>query len=339
MEIDYFKKISTSLVLLLLLVLAYILLRPILMAIFLGIVLAIIFLPVYKKLLKLIKSKDASAFIVCIFLIIIIVVPLWFLMPILINQSINIFMSSQNIDFVTPLKTIFPSLFSSQQFSNEIGSILSSFTTKLTSSIMDGLSKIILNFPIIALELLVVFFVFFYVMRDEEKIIEYLQSILPFPKEIEQRLFRSSKEVTLSVLYGVIVLGIVQGLVVGVGFFLFNVPNALFLTIVAVVAGILPIIGTTLVWGIVVVFMVINGSPLLPILGICFFGFLAYLIDHFFKPVFISRRTQFHSVIILLGMVGGIIVFGFFGFIIGPLILSYLLIVLEIYRTKKTQEN
>jgi predicted PurR-regulated permease PerM len=338
METDYFKKIGTSLVLLLLLVLSYILLKPILMAIFLGIILAIIFLPVYKKILKIIKSKNASAFIICILLIIIIVVPLWFLLPTLINQSISIFMSSQNIDFVTPLKTIFPSLFTSQQFSNEIGSILSSFTTKLTSSIMGGLGNIILNFPIIALELLVVFFVFFYVMRDEDKIIEYLQGILPFPKETEQRLFKSSKEITLSVLYGVIVLGIVQGLVVGVGFFLFGVKNALFLTILAAVAGILPLLGTTVVWVVVVIFMVINGSPLLPILGICFFGFLAYLIDHFFKPVFISRRTQFHSVIILLGMVGGIIVFGFFGFIIGPLILSYLLIVLEIYRTKKPQE-
>jgi predicted PurR-regulated permease PerM len=339
METDSYKKIAIPFILLILLILSYFLLKPILMAVFLGVILAIIFLPLYKKLLKLIKFKDVSAFIVCILLIIIIVVPLWFLTPVLVNQSIDIFMSSQNIDFVTPLKKIFPSLFATEQFSNEIGSILSSFTTKITSSIMGGLSNLILNFPIISLQLLVVFFVFFYVMRDEEKIIEYLQSILPFPKEIEQKLFKSSKEVTLSVLYGVIVLGIVQGLVVGVGFFLFSVPNALFLTIAAILAGILPIIGTTLVWGIVVIFMVINGSPLLPILGICFFGFLAYLIDHFFKPVFISRRTKLHSVIVLLGMVGGIIVFGFFGFVIGPLILSYLLIVLEIYKSKKPQEQ
>jgi predicted PurR-regulated permease PerM len=53
------------------------------------------------------------------------------------------------------------------------------------------------------------------------------------------------------------------------------------------------------------------------------------------KPVFVSRRIQMNSSIILIGMIGGLFLFGILGVILGPLILAYLLIVLEIYRDKK----
>ena len=71
---------------------------------------------------------------------------------------------------------------------------------------------------------------------------------MPFPKEVTDKLFKSSKGITVSVIYGQAVLGIFQGLLVGVALYLFGVPNALFLTIIACIAGIFPIIGTTIVW-------------------------------------------------------------------------------------------
>ncbi|PIO00979.1 hypothetical protein COT60_02910, partial [Candidatus Pacearchaeota archaeon CG09_land_8_20_14_0_10_30_9] len=54
------------------------------------------------------------------------------------------------------------------------------------------------------------------------------------------------------------------------------------------------------------------------------------------KPLIIYKRTNVHPVVILLGMIGGVYFLGFIGFILGPLILAYLLIVLEVYRDKKT---
>ena len=205
----------------------------------------------------------------------------------------------------------------------------------MTSSIMGEISDLILNFPTIALQLVVVFFVFFFVMRDSEKIIEYLQSILPFPKETEQKLFKSSKDITFSVLYGVIIIGIIQGLVASAGYFVFGVKNALFLSILTIIAGILPIVGTAFVWIPVVIYLLISNANLLSILGVCFFGLFSGLIDDILRPVFISKRAKVHSVIVLVGMIGGTFLLGIIGVIIGPLILSYLIIILEIYKNKK----
>lgn len=337
MDQDYFKKIMTAVILIILIVLSFFLLKPIILSIILGIILAFIFTPIYDFVFKYIKRKNITAFLMCLLLIVLIVIPLWYIFPIAIDQSIKFYMDSQNMDFVTPLKTIFPSMFQSEQFSNEIGSAIHSFVTKTTNSLMNSLSNVILNFPTLFLQLLVVFFSFFFVLRDKEELIAYVQSLIPFSKEVEKRLFKSSKDLTISILYGQIVIGMVQGITVGIGFFIFGVPNALLITLLAMLAGMFPIVGTTIIWVPVAIYLLIAGNTV-NALGVVLFGLIASVIEALFKPIFISRRAKMNSSIILFGMVGGILLFGLLGIILGPLILAYLFIVIEAYRNKKLPE-
>ena len=143
MEEVYFKRVVTTALLVLLIVLSFLLLKPILMSIILGLFLAFIFSPVQDKLVRIVKSENLSVSIICIALILIIVVPFWFLIPVLIDQSVNTYRSVQQMDFVTPLKTIFPSLFASGDFSNEVGSIIHSFVTNFANSLMNSFSNLL----------------------------------------------------------------------------------------------------------------------------------------------------------------------------------------------------
>ena len=334
MDQEYLKKVTVAIILLVLIVLAYFLIKPILLSIIMGFILGMIFYPAYKLLYKYTKSKNFSAIIICILLLVLIILPLWFLTPVIVKQSIRLFQASQQIDFVTPLKSVFPSIFTSESFSNEIGSIVYSFVTRLTNSIMNSLSKLILNFATIFLQLLIVFFTLFFVLRDKKELIAYIESLSPFPKDVEKKLFKSSQSVTMSVLYGQVVIGILQGVVVGIGFFIFKVPNALLLTLFAALAGIFPIIGTTIVWLPVIIYLFIAGNTL-PAFGVLFFGLASSIVENFLKPIFISKRTNMATPVILIGMIGGIFLFGLLGVVLGPLILAYLIIVLEIYRNKR----
>jgi predicted PurR-regulated permease PerM len=333
MDKNYWRTITSTGLLLVLIILSFLLLKPILFSVVAGIILAFIFRPVYLKILKGVKSRDLAAIIVCIILFLLILIPMWFLTPILVNQSIEIFTASQKMDFISPLKNIFPSIFSSETISNEIGSVIYSFVTKTTTSIMEIFADLILNFPTLFLQFLVTLFTFYFVLRDKDMFVGYIQSLLPFSKEIEKKLFKSSKDITFSVLYGQVVIGILQGLFAGISFYLFGVENALFLTLLACLAGIFPIIGTTIIWLPVAIFLLMQGS-IGPSIGVAAFGLLATFFENAVKPVFISKRTNVHSAIILLGMVGGLFFFGILGVILGPLILAYLLIILEIYRDK-----
>lgn len=333
MDDKSYTKITSAVILLLLLVLSFLLIKPFLLAMILGFILAFIFRPLYLRFNKKIKSKNLSATLICILLLILIVIPVWFLTPILVNQSIQIFIASQNLDLVTPLKQILPQLFETEVVSNGITTALYSFITKITNSTMNAFSDLILNFPTLFLQFLVVLFVFFFSLKDGEALVEYIKSLLPFSKETEKRLFKSTNEITYSVLYGQVVLGILQGLVVGIGLFLFGVHNALFLTLLACIAGILPIIGTAVIWIPVVIYLLISHN-IGAFFGVLIFGLASTIFESIIKPAFIAKRTNVNSTIILLGMVGGIFFLGALGAIIGPLILSYLLIILDLYRDK-----
>jgi predicted PurR-regulated permease PerM len=163
---------------------------------------------------------------------------------------------------------------------------------------------------------------------------KYVRSLLPFSKSIEDRLFKSSKDITFSVIYGQIIVGAIQGIIVGVGFFIFGVPNFLFLTILAILAGIFPIVGTTLIWLPVMIFLFIAGNDFQAV-GVAAFGIVAAFIDNIVRPILVSKRARMHPLLILVGMIGGLFFFGILGFILGPLIIAYALIILEIYRGKE----
>lgn len=335
MEETYFNKIITTIILAGLVILTFLLIKPILMSIISGAILAFVFFPVYKFIEKKTNHKNISALIICLALVLLILLPIFFVTPIILKQSIRVFQFSQEISFADSLQELFPSLFSSDEFAREIGSIINSFVTKTTNSLMNSVSDLVLNFPVLMFQIFVVFFTLFFALRDQEKFILYLKSLSPFSKEIEKKLFESSKGITYSVLYGQVLVGIIQGLIIGIGFYLFNIPNASLLTLLAIIAGIFPIIGTAVVWAPVLVYLLVTGDSLPSLIGIAVFGLASSWIDSLVRPLIVSKRTQIHPALVLVGMIGGFFFLGILGFILGPLILSYLFILLEVYRNKK----
>ncbi len=337
MDQDFYKKIITGAILVALLILSYFLLKPILLSIITGLILAFVFAPLYDLMNKKIKSKNLSVTIICLILLAIIVIPLWFLTPVVLDQAVKVYAASQKIDLVAPLKNVFPSLFKSDLISTEILPIVKSFILKSINSLTNSFAGLILNFPTIMLQLLVVIFTFFFALRDKNSLIEYVKSLLPFPKEVEKKLFDSSKGIAASVLYGQVVIGTIQGIVTGLGFFIFGISNALLLTFLATLAGIFPIIGTSVIWIPVAAYFLIQGNSFAAV-GVSVFGLLSSLVDNLLRPIIVSRRTSLNSSLVLIGMIGGIFLFGILGIILGPLILAYLLIILELYRKGRGPE-
>ena len=332
-EEEYTKKIVSLIIIISLGAFIFFMMKPILTSVIFGFILAFILMPVYGFANKFLKSPNISAFLICFFLILMIILPVWYFSPLIINQSVKVYISVQQIDFVSILKKIFPSLFSSDAFSREIGSSLYSFTTKMAGTFANAMVKIISNFVEWSLKLMIVFFTMFFVLRDKDSLVSYIKSILPFSKEVEKRLFDSSREITSSVIYGQILVGIIQGVIVGIGFIVFKIPNALILTLLASIAGVLPIVGTFIVWVPVIIYLLVAGNSSTAI-GILAFGLISSSIDNILRPIFISRKTNLHPMLILVGMIGGYFLFGVLGFVIGPLIIAYSLIIFDIYRLK-----
>lgn len=320
-------------------ILAVLIIKPVAISILFGVLLAYIFYPIYKWVLIKVRSENFSSLLVCILLLLIVLIPTILILSSLVNQAVNIYLNLQNTDSLNIFKeTILSYLFSSEMSTN-LANSLNAFISKTISYFISKLSEFVLNLPAILMQFFVVIFVFFFSLRDGEKAIEYVRSLSPLSKETENKFFTQFKGITNSVLMGQLVVGILQGLVAGIGYFIFGVPYALVLTLLTMLAGIIPILGPWLVWVPVDIYLFITertGAGL----GLLIYGLVVIsLIDNLIRPIIVSRRTEINSAIVIIGMIGGLFVFGVLGFILGPLILGYVLLILEIYRKKRISES
>ena len=318
-------------------ILAFLVLKSVILSIAWGGLLAYIFYPIYKWTVKKIKNKNSSAVLMCILLVLIILVPAIIILNSLISQAINFYLILQNLDLLKLFKNIFPSSITSLTFSETFAKSLSSFIPNALSYFIDQASEFALNIPIILLQFFIVIFVFFFALRDGEKVINYIKSLSPFTKDIEDKFLNQFKDVTNSVLFGQIVAGVVQGAVAGVGYFVVGVPYALLLTILTMFFAIIPFVGAWTIWVPIDIYLFASGRTGAGI-GLLIYGLLIVsLIDNFMRIIIVSKRTKISTAVIIVGMIGGLFVFGILGLVLGPLILSYVILIVDLYRPKEAK--
>jgi predicted PurR-regulated permease PerM len=315
---------------LILAVLAFILIRPVLLSIIGGLLLAYFFLPVYKRVLRLVKRKNLASGIVTLLAIIIILVPLWFLLPIVLEQSFQVFTSFQNADIASLIKNVLPG--ASDQFLAQLTVTFNNFAGKVASGLLNTLVNFFLDLPILLLHAFLIGFVFYFALRDGEKLKEFILELSPLNKDHEKILITKFKNITDAILYGQVVIGIVQGITAGIGFLIFGIPNAIILTVLAVILSIIPVIGPGLIWIPIAVYLIVKGQTIAAILFLAYNIIIVSSIDNILRTYIISKRSEIPAIIIFVGMIAGLFIFGILGLILGPLILTYFLIFLKAYK-------
>ena len=309
---------------------AFMIIKPIVMSIFGGLILAYIFSPIYKIAYRTIRERNTAAILMCVLVFVIILLPLWFIIPVIVQQIFDLFNMSQNIDFSAVVKNIFPSF--QPDFQEKLTTVIIQFTGNMASSIFSYLIGMLQNLPTLILNLAVVLFVFFFALRDQESLKEFVSGISPFRKDKETILVTRFKDITSSIIYGYIIVGIIQGLALGLGLLIFGVPKALVLTIFGTFASMLPMIGPWFIWVPVVIGMFVSGKVGFAIAFTVYCLFFVSTIDNILRPYIVSRKTGISSVVVLVGMIGGLFVFNILGLILGPLILAYLILFLKSYK-------
>jgi len=336
---SHFKDMIVYVLVIGIFILAGWIIKPVVIPIIYGILLGYIFYPVYKKTVSKLRNENLSAFLVCMGILVIIIGLAAVFLTSLSKQLINIYFSLQRIDLVHIITENFPNFLSSSELSETIIGSLNTYVSTFLANSLGNVGTIILNLPVILLKLFVVIFIFYFSLRDGERAIDYIKSLSPLKKETNERFSKEFKDITNSVLVGQIVVGVLQGLIAGIGYFVFGVPNAILLTILTILIGIIPLIGPWLVWIPVDVFLFATGRSGAAI-GLLIYGLiLVNWVDTVIRPLIVSRKTKINSGIVIIGMIGGIFVLGVLGLIIGPLVLAYVLLILELYRKKGINEN
>jgi predicted PurR-regulated permease PerM len=326
------KKIVLILLFIAIGVLTFLVVRPVLLSVFAGLILAYIFFPVYKLVKRVVRWSSVAAGIVSILVLAIIFIPLWFLVPMMIQQIFGIFQLSQGLDVTGVISKFLPAM--SDQVVNQIDLAIKNALNNITSSILNSLVSLLSNLATILLHLLIIAFVFFFALKDEAKFRAFVSEISPLNKTQEKILVKQFKDMTSAIINGHVVAGFIQGVLAGIALFVAGVPNALVLTIFAIILGVFPTIGPGLVYVPVTIYLIATGHSTTAIIYLLYNLLIVSTIDNVIRIYVASRKTDISQALVVIGMVGGLFLFGVLGLILGPLIIGYFITFLEAYKNK-----
>ena len=320
---------------------------PFLTSLLVALVFSVMFRPLHRWISRIFskgnQASSISTFITLAIVAILVITPLIFLAKQIYVESENLYFTlteeGERSQIIHSLNAF------SAALSNRLFNVFPAYdfnSLNVTTYIQNFLEWSFANLDTIfssvskfALQIFIMLFALFYLLRDGGKLKQGIIVISPLNDQYDDKIFSKLKQAIRSVVVGSLVVGLIQGILTGIGFYIFGVPNPALWGSFAVVSALIPGIGTSLVLlpGVLYLFFM---STNLHALGLLIWGIVAVgLIDNYLGPVLINRGVHIHPFLILLSVMGGLVFFGPIGFIAGPLIVALLFALLEIYKTTR----
>lgn len=332
---DNVKKIIGIAIVAILIFMAFLLIRPFIISIITAAILAYLFHPVYVKANEKFHKPNLSAFLVCIGIVLILVSMIFFTTQFAIKELVDFYTYSQTHDITAPLKAIFLKVSPTGPSTYQITTLADQAIEKGTSYLFDVASETIVNLPMILLQLFVIFFVMFYFLREGYTLVEYSKNLLPFKESIRKRFMARFRTIIRGFIRGTILVGVIQGGCAGIAFYILGVSQPFILTLLSILAAIIPFIGAWIVWLPVAIGLFIRGSTITGVILLVYGTVFVSYVDNILRPIIVGKMVKMPNVIALLGMLGGLHLFGIVGLVLGPLILDSVIMIIDIYRQKQ----
>lgn len=179
---------------------------------------------------------------------------------------------------------------------------------------------------------IVVLFILYYMLYNYKEFERGFKEILPFREENKQILADETKEIIRANAIGIPVLGIIQGVFAFAGYLIFGIDRPILFAVLTAFSTILPVIGTMAVWVPLGVGMLLSGDILTGIIFLLYGTFIIGGVDNVARFMLQKQLADIHPLITIFGVILGLQMFGFWGVIFGPLLLSYLVLFFNMYR-------
>ncbi|MFA6329493.1 MAG: AI-2E family transporter [Candidatus Micrarchaeia archaeon] len=183
------------------------------------------------------------------------------------------------------------------------------------------------SIPTFVLGVLVTLNGIFYLLCNWDELTVHLKRYLPFRNK--DRLITELGHTADAIILGNVLLSVLEGVIAFVGFSLVGVQASLVFAVLIVILAFAPSVGPELVWiPLALYYFSTNQYPTM--WGVVLTGLVLMIgVEFFLYSRYVGHRSHIHPFIMLIGMLGGIIVFGIFGFVIGPLLLAYTIKIIE----------
>lgn len=311
--------------------------EPFLFVLLVAGVAAVILSPLEHRLRKLVKNKHVSAGILSFAVFALVFVPTLIILFMMVTQASELVQAGiedtawlEHLNPATsPLIQAFPEVVQTEIMAidlAEIGRSVGSWVFEHLGDAFTSTTNLVLN-------AFIFFLCLYYLLADRDKAYKEALALSPLDDKIDSKLLKRIVATVRSVVFGVLMLAVIQGIFAGIGMTIFGVPGSLLWGALTIVAAMVPMVGTALVIIPAILFLFFSGSTGaaigLLIWGIVFVG----LSDNLLGPYLIGGATKMHNFLVLIAVLGGLHAFGSVGGLAGPIILAALLALLELYKT------
>lgn len=307
-------------------------LQPFLSALALSAIIVTICYPLYRWMRARMprQNETLAALLTTLVVVLVVFTPVVLLMSSLVNEALSIY-SHTSVGGPTFEESV-------TALEAQIQTVLPGVTLNAADYIKQGASWVASNVGAFFAGTATTVFLFlisiigsFYLFRDGERFTRMIVAVSPLPDEQDTLILRRLAVAIRSVATGSLLVAMIQGTLTGTGLWLFGFDRAVLWGTIAAVGALIPGVGTSIVFIPSVIFLIVTGSYGAAV-GLAIWGMLAVgLIDNLLGPYLMSRGNPLHPFVTLLAVLGGVSLFGPIGFVVGPVMVSLLKVLLELY--------
>jgi predicted PurR-regulated permease PerM len=185
--------------------------------------------------------------------------------------------------------------------------------------------------------LIMMLFVLYFMLQDSEQMERGLNEYLPFDTDTNRQLKAEGNNMILANAVGVPLIMLLQLLSAGIGYWLFNAGNPVIWGILTGFVGLIPVAGTAIMWLPLAINLILGGSVWNGIALIIYGALVVANMERVVQLTFLRKKAHLYPLVTIFGVVLGLQIFGFWGVIFGPLLLSSFFFFVKVY--KKECEN
>ncbi|MCX5848610.1 MAG: AI-2E family transporter [Deltaproteobacteria bacterium] len=343
-SLDSFKNIIFFILLGIITVFFAYILKPFFFAIFWAVLIASIFAPLYKLLNKKFKSPNLCASITLVIILLCLILPIGLIIDLLIVEAFDIYKSfdSNTGSWMGTFTEMLNSLNKNPLFARlniDQAFLLEKSQDALkavTTHIFQHISEYTQNTIFLIVNFAVMLYTLFYFLRDGVHLITSFNRYIPVENRHLNTFINQFLTTAKASLKFTFIIGGIQGFLGGMIFYITGIERALVWGVLMLGFSIVPAIGCSLIWAPAGIIMLFLGYTWQGITILVFGSIVISSVDNLLRPVLLGHDTQMHSLLIFLSTLGGILAFGFSGFVLGPVIASLFLaswrLFLELYQ-------
>ncbi|HEX2994478.1 MAG TPA: AI-2E family transporter [Anaerolineales bacterium] len=216
-------------------------------------------------------------------------------------------------------------------YQDQILAKVGSFASLVGTFAMGSLAAFAVGTASFLLSLFVMLYAMFFFFVDGGRILHRILYLLPLPAEDEEQMVGRFVSVTRATIKGTLIIGVVQGALAGLAFWVAGVQGAAFWAATMAILSVIPGLGAALVWVPAVIYLLVIGRWEAGLALLIWSAAVVSSVDNLLRPRLVGRDTQMPDLLILLSTLGGLIVFGASGFVLGPILAALLLTIWDLY--------